>query len=79
MAKTGFVYILTNYRHTVLYIGVTSNLNKRMFEHSQGLIPGFTKRYNAKHLIYYEEFNNIEEAIAREKSLNHFGLKIQRL
>jgi putative endonuclease len=69
LEKDGFVYILTNSRKTVLYIGVTTNLERRLYEHSQGLIDGFTKRYNVKHLVYYEQYNNIGDAIVREKSL----------
>ncbi len=69
MEKAGYVYILTNSRKTVLYIGVTTDLVRRLYEHSQGLIPDFTKKYNVKHLICYETYNNIEDAITREKPL----------
>ncbi len=69
MEKAGYVYILTNSRKTVLYIGVTTNLVRRLYEHSQGLMHGFTKRYNVTQLIYYETFSTIGEAILREKSL----------
>jgi len=64
-----FVYIITNYNKTVLYIGVTNNLKKRIFEHQNGIFDGFSKRYNCKYLIYWEHFQNIEEAIAREKEI----------
>lgn len=67
--KSYYVYILTNASKTVLYIGVTNDLQRRIFEHKQGLIDGFTKRYKCRHLMYYEETNNIREAIAREKQL----------
>lgn len=52
--KQGFVYILTNARNTVLYTGVTSNLQKRIFEHRSKLVPGFTKKYNCTKLVYWD-------------------------
>ena len=64
-----YVYILTNERHTVLYTGVTNNLSRRCKEHKEGLIPGFTKNYNVKKLIFYEVFGQVEMAIAREKQI----------
>lgn len=64
-----FIYILTNPHHTVLYIGVTNNLIKRVWEHREKLVEGFTKKYNISKLLYYETFNSIEETIAREKQL----------
>jgi putative endonuclease len=64
-----FVYILTNPHHTVLYIGVTNNIVKRVFEHKNKLVAGFTKKYNVHKLLYYEIFNDIQEAINREKQL----------
>ena len=64
-----FVYILTNKNRTVLYIGVTNDLVRRLHEHIAGHIKGFTYKYNCHHLIYYEEFSDINEAIAREKQL----------
>ena len=67
--KKGYVYILTNYSNKVLYVGVTSNLIKRIYEHKNGFVDGFTKKYNCKKLVYYEIFDNIEEAIKREKFL----------
>lgn len=63
------VYILTNRRHGTLYVGVTSNLVKRIYEHKSDLIDGFTKRYNLSHLVYYEVTSEIYEAITREKRL----------
>jgi putative endonuclease len=68
MSKTYFVYIMTN-RSGTLYAGVTNNLERRVFEHKQKKIPGFTKKYNIDRLVYYEETPNIEEAIAREKQI----------
>lgn len=67
--KKGYVYLLTNKVNTVIYTGVTSDLIKRIFEHKEGLAEGFTKKYKVKKLIYYEIFENIEDAIAREKQI----------
>ena len=67
--KGGFVYILSNFRGNVLYVGVTCNLKRRVFEHKQKLTDGFTKTYNVDKLVYYEAFGEIEQAIFREKQL----------
>ena len=64
-----WIYIITNANRTVLYIGVTNNLFRRCMEHKSGIIEGFTKKYNCHILLYYEEFQQIEDAIAREKEL----------
>jgi putative endonuclease len=64
-----FVYIVTNKNKTVLYIGVTNDLQRRVFEHENGLIPGFSKKYNCNYLVFYEHFQNIEYAIEREKEI----------
>ena len=69
MAKTFFVYVMTNLRKTVLYTGVTNNLSRRVYEHKEKLTPGFASRYNVTDLIYYEMADNAEAAIAREKQL----------
>src|SRR4051812_6589049 len=63
-----FVYILTNYSRT-LYTGVTSDLEQRVAQHKQKLIAGFTSKYNIDQLVWFEEFSNINEAIAREKQI----------
>jgi putative endonuclease len=63
------VYIMTNKYNKVLYTGVTSNLFKRVSEHKEKLIDGFTSRYNVTKLVYYEEFQTMPEAIAREKQI----------
>lgn len=60
---------MTNKDNTVIYTGVTSNLPKRIFEHKEGLVEGFTKKYNVKKLVYYEIFDAIEDAIIREKQI----------
>lgn len=65
--KTGYVYILASRRNGTLYIGVTSDLERRLWEHQKGQFSGFTKKYHVKHLVYSEEFSSINEAIAREK------------
>ena len=64
-----YVYILTNATHTVLYIGVTNDLKRRVHEHKTGLHPGFTRKYNTNKLVYWELFIDIKTAIEREKQL----------
>ena len=66
--KQYFVYILASPSRT-LYTGVTSDLTRRVYEHKQKLIPGFTSRYNVGLLVYFETFNTPQEAIAREKQI----------
>ncbi len=63
------VYIMTNKNHTVLYTGVTSNLPKRLYEHRQKLVKGFTAKYNCDILVYYEVLEDMETAITREKQI----------
>ena len=67
--KTYYVYILTNPYHTVLYIGVTNDLERRAAEHKAGVHEGFTKRYNVTKLVYFEASPSIMAAIEREKQL----------
>ncbi len=67
MGKQYYVYIMTNHKNSVLYTGVTSNLQNRVFEHKSKLVEGFTKRYNLNRLVYYECGNDMEAAISREK------------
>jgi putative endonuclease len=67
--KNYFVYILASKRHGTLYIGVTNNLARRIFEHKNKLVPGFTKQYNVNKLVYFEEYNDINQALLREKQL----------
>lgn len=69
MKKQGYVYILFNKRNGTLYTGVTSNLVKRVFEHKNKVIEGFTKRYSVDKLGYYEISDSIEAAIVREKQI----------
>ena len=69
MEKNFYVYILASQRNGTLYIGVTSDLTKRVWEHKNKIVEGFTKRYNATSLVYYEQFADAENAIRREKRL----------
>ena len=64
-----WVYIVGNKSATAVYIGVTNNLQRRIAEHKEGAIPGFTQRYRCNRLLYFEEYKNIKQAIAREKEL----------
>lgn len=76
MERGGAVYILTNKLNTTLYIGVTSNLQKRVYEHQNNIFPNsFVSKYNLKKIIYYEGFHSIEEAIGREKQLKGWSRK----
>ena len=67
-----WVYILASDRNGTLYVGVTNDLYARVMEHREGLVPGFTKRYGVKRLVYFEEHSDIEAAIAREKSIKRW-------
>ncbi|NJL64499.1 MAG: GIY-YIG nuclease family protein [Methylacidiphilales bacterium] len=69
MAEQYYIYLITNEHNTVLYTGVTSDLIKRVYEHKEKLIDGFTKKYNVNKLVYYEIFTDINSAIAREKQI----------
>ncbi len=71
--KDPCVYILTNQRNGVLYIGVTSDIHGRMSEHAQGLFDGFSKKYSVKILVYYEFHHTMPEAIRREKQLKKWN------
>ncbi len=68
---TYYIYILAN-KSRVLYVGVTNNLERRMYEHKEKLIKGFTEKYRINRLVHYEEFKNIIEAIEREKQLKNW-------
>ncbi len=70
--KQYYVYILTNKSNKVLYIGVTNNLERRVFEHKNKLVKGFTERYNLTKLVYYEVTNDIHSAMEREKQLKNW-------
>ncbi len=64
-----YTYIATNKNHTVLYTGITNDLERRIYEHKNKLFLGFTSKYNVNKLIWYENFNSPEEAIAAEKKI----------
>ena len=64
-----FVYLMTNKTNNVLYTGVTNDLQRRLYEHKNKLIEGFTKKYNLNKLVYYEETSNVKSAILREKEI----------
>jgi putative endonuclease len=68
----GWVYFMTNRRDGILYFGVTNNLARRAFEHREGLMAGFTKRYGLKRLVYFERFDDIRLALQREKTIKHW-------
>ena len=69
MEKSYYVYLITNWNNKVLYIGVTNNLERRLYEHKNRLCDGFTKKYNINKLVYFEETTDIKSAITREKEL----------
>jgi putative endonuclease len=69
VSRQYYVYIMTNARNTVLYVGVTNDLVGRIYEHKEKLVSGFTKKYNIVKLVYYEVFDDIENAILREKQI----------
>jgi len=69
MSKQYYVYIITNKGNTVLYTGITSDLKKRVYQHKEKLVNGFSKRYNITKLVYYEVFEDPENAIYREKQI----------
>jgi len=70
--KTYYVYILASKRNGTLYIGVTNDLDRRVRQHKEGLVPGFTRKYGVKMLVYFEEFGDIRDAIVRETRLKKY-------
>lgn len=72
MNKTYAVYILTNYNETTFYIGVTGDLQKRIWEHKNKVVEGFTQKYNVDRLVYYEVTKDVESALNREKQLKRW-------
>ena len=67
-----YVYILSNQTNTVLYIGVTNDLHRRLYEHKSGQINGFTQKYHIHKLVYFEEYTEVNYAIARKKQLKNW-------
>jgi putative endonuclease len=70
--RQGFVYIMTNRPNGTLYLGVTNDIARRAYEHREGLVAGFTKRYGLKRLVWYEVHESIVVAIQREKTMKHW-------
>ena len=71
----GYVYILASAPNGILYVGVTNDLVRRVYEHRNGLIAGFTKKYSVKRLVYFERYDDIRTAIQRERNLKHWSRK----
>ena len=69
MTRTYYVYLLTNWNNKVMYVGVTNNLKRRIYEHKKKLVKGFTEKYNLNKLVYFEETQDVTSAIAREKEI----------
>ncbi|MBQ8669099.1 GIY-YIG nuclease family protein [bacterium] len=68
-----YIYIMTNKYNTTIYVGVTNNLIRRVYEHKNKLIEGFTSKYNLNKLIYFENTENVETAILREKQIKNYS------
>jgi putative endonuclease len=73
--KHSYIYILANKRNGTIYVGVTAELKKRVYQHKEKLVEGFTKKYNIDKLMYFEQFNNIASAIEREKQIKSWSRK----
>jgi putative endonuclease len=73
MVRGGWAYIMTNRRNGTLYIGVTNDVARRAWEHREGLVDGFTKRYGLKRLVHAEHHDDIRDALQREKTLKHWS------
>ena len=72
MEKAGYVYIMASAKNGTIYIGVTSDLAKRVWEHREGIVPGFTKKYRCKLLVWFEAFDDIQQARHRELQMNEW-------
>lgn len=75
MTKNYYVYILASKSNGTLYIGVTNDLERRIYEHKNHLVKGFTEKYNVSMLVYFEQTNNIKSALQREKRLKKWNRK----
>ena len=75
MSKTGnyYIYFLTNWNNKVLYVGVTSDLNRRVYEHKNKIVKGFTEKYNVDKLVYLEETKDVNAALEREKQIKKWS------
>ena len=69
----GYVYILASAPNGILYVGVTNDIIRRVYEHRNGLVPGFTKKYGVKLLVYFERYEEIQAAIQREHNIKHWS------
>ena len=67
-----YVYILTNKTDSVMYVGITNDIKRRVYEHKSELIEGFTRRYHVHKLVYFEEYSDVNDAIAREKQIKGY-------
>ena len=67
--KTYFVYLLTNWNHRVMYVGITNDLVRRVYEHKNKVVRGFTEKYHVDKLVYFEQTNAVQSALAREKEI----------
>jgi putative endonuclease len=78
---SGYLYILASRRHGTIYIGSTTNLPKRVYEHREGLVAGFTRTYGVKRLVYVETYDDISDAIVRERRMKEWkrGWKVRRI
>ncbi|HEY0629083.1 MAG TPA: GIY-YIG nuclease family protein [Sphingomicrobium sp.] len=72
MTKAGYVYIMANRKNGTIYIGVTSDLIARVYQHREGLVPGFTKRYGCKLLVYFEAYDDLQDARLRELQMKEW-------
>ena len=81
MKERFYVYILSSLHNRVPYIGITSDLVKRVYEHKSRLVEGFTKKYNVDRLVYYEVYDDVEEAIKRERNMKEWqrNWKVKRI
>lgn len=75
MRKTYYIYILASKRNGTLYIGATNDLERRSYEHKYHLVKGFTEKYNVNKLVYFEQTNDIQTALQREKQLKKWNRK----
>ena len=67
--KSNYVYLPTNWNNRVMYVGMTNNLERRLYEHKKKLVSGFTKKYNINKLVYFEETSDVNAALSREKEI----------
>ncbi len=70
--KSYYVYLLTNWNHRVMYVGFTNDLKRRLYEHQNKFVRGFTEKYNVNKLVYFEETRDVTAAIAREKEIKRW-------